>query len=117
MMLISPPLPDGRPLFPVPTRALTGHFIMDPKSQTRKGSDLRRNYRPQKCIITYQAQIVLEILGRKHTIMQMAAAHGIHRGQLRKWKAHAGDSLLHLSSEESTSVRAIESLHERKREE
>ena len=48
---------------------------------------------------TFKAQVTLELLKEEKTVTQIAAEHGIHPGQLHRWKRQALDNFPHLFTE------------------
>jgi len=60
-----------------------------------------------------KAQIVLEVLKEERTLAQVAAAHGVHPNQIRKWKAQVLDGLPSLFNDEKKAIRDLETTRER----
>ena len=60
-----------------------------------------------------KAQIVLELLKEEQTLAQIAAAHGVHPTQIRKWKAQVLENLPSLFNDDKKTVRDLQVAHER----
>ncbi|PSR24391.1 MAG: hypothetical protein C7B46_21095 [Sulfobacillus benefaciens] len=48
---------------------------------------------------TFKSQVVLEMLKEEKTVTQIAAAYGIHPGQLHRWKRQALENFPQLFAE------------------
>jgi putative transposase len=68
---------------------------------------MRKHYTAQ-----FKAQVVQEILKEEKTLNQLAAEHGIHPNQLKRWKAMALEGLPSLFSQDDKAVQTAAE-HER----
>jgi putative transposase len=68
---------------------------------------MRKRYTNQ-----FKAQVVQEILKEEKTLNQIAAEHGVHPNQLKRWKALALEGLPSLFSKDDQAAQAAVAAHE-----
>jgi transposase-like protein len=68
---------------------------------------MRKRYTNQ-----FKAQVVQEILKEEKTLNQLAAEHGVHPNQLKRWKAIALEGLPSLFSKDDQAAQAVAASHE-----
>lgn len=71
----------------------------------------RKRYSPQE-----KARIVIEVLKEEKTLAQLAAAHGVHSNQLRKWRTQALTLLPRVFDDEQQAVRDLEAQYAQERD-
>ena len=72
---------------------------------------LRKRYSPQE-----KARIVIEVLKEEKTLAQLAAAHGVHTKQLRRWRTQALALLPRVFDDEQHALRELEAQYLQERE-
>ena len=68
---------------------------------------MRKRYTNQ-----FKAQVVQEILKEEKTLNQLAAEHGVHPNQLKRWKTIALEGLPSLFSKDDQAAQAAAAAHE-----
>jgi len=72
----------------------------------------RRNFTPEE-----KAKIVIEVLREEKTLNEIAAGHGVHPNQLRRWKAEFMQNAARAFSKDADATEKVRQSYEKEKDE